>query len=269
MKTSMAYPIRFWALVLGCLLIYQFSTEVSADWCKFEKDINLTLDLSSSEVLAVAAAAGDLDIIGVSGSDKAVIRGKVCVSKEAWLDESGVNITPGRHAQIDVNLPDTDGGWSLFGKNNYAWIDLHIEVPQELPLEVKDSSGDMFLKNIAAVQLQDSSGDIEIENARGPVSIRDSSGDIDIEEAEGDLTIEADSSGDIYASDINGTVLIIRDSSGDIRVSHVSDDVIVERDSSGDISASDVGGDFRVLKDGSGDIRSHDISGEVDLPQKG
>ena len=27
MRTSMAYPIRFWAVVLACLLVYQFSTE--------------------------------------------------------------------------------------------------------------------------------------------------------------------------------------------------------------------------------------------------
>ena len=27
MRTAMIYPIRFWAVVLACLLIYQFSTE--------------------------------------------------------------------------------------------------------------------------------------------------------------------------------------------------------------------------------------------------
>ncbi len=268
MRTGMAYPIRFWALLLTGLLIYQFSTEASADWCKFEKEIDMTLDLSKSDVLAISAAAGDLDIIGVSGSDNAVIHGKICTSKESWLEESGLSTTSGQRAQIDVNLPNTDGGWSLFG-NSYAWLDLQIEVPQELALVVKDSSGDMFLKNIATLQLQDSSGDIEIEDARASISIRDSSGDIDIDKAGGDLTIEADSSGDIYASDIDGTVLVKQDSSGDIRISHVKNNVIVERDSSGDISASDVGGNFHVLKDGSGGITSKDIAGKVQLPQKG
>jgi len=268
MRTSMAYPIRFWALVLSCLLIYQFSTEASADWCKYEKEIDLTLDLSASDVLAISAAAGDLEIVGVSGSDQATIRGKACASKESWLDETRVSTVTGRHAEITVDLPDTDGGWSLTGRS-YAWLDLEIEVPQELALEVKDSSGDMLLKNTSVVQIQDSSGDIEIEGARGPISIRDSSGDIDIDEAKGDLTIEADSSGDITASDISGSVLVIRDSSGDIRISHVSNDVVVERDSSGDIRVSDVGGDFSVLKDGSGGIHSSDVRGKTQLPQEG
>ena len=269
MRTSMVYPIRFWALVLSCLLIYQFSTEASADWCKFEKDIDLTLDMSASDVLAVFAAAGDLEIVGVSGSDQAVIRGKACASKESWLEKIEVSTITGSRSEINVNMPDTsNSGWSLFG-NSYAWLDLQIEIPQDLKLEVKDSSGDILLKNIAAVQLQDSSGDIEIENARGPVSIRDSSGDIDIDEAAGDITIEVDSSGDIYASNIKGSVLVKRDSSGDIRVSHVSENVVVERDSSGDIRVTDIGGDFSVLKDGSGDIRSSDVRGEIQLPQKG
>jgi len=274
MRTSMTnsnryWAIRFWAILLTGLLIYQFSTEASADWCKFEKNIDLTIDVSASDVLAISAAAGDLEITGVSGSGEAVIHGKACTSKESWLDESGISTSTGQRAQIDVNLPDTsDSGWSLFG-GNYASLDLRIEVPQDLALEIKDSSGDVVLLNTASVQLQDSSGDIDIEDARGPVSIRDSSGDIDIDGLSGDLTIEADSSGDIYASDIKGTVLIKQDSSGDIRISRVSEDVVVERDSSGDISARDVGGDFRVLKDGSGDISSSDIMGEVQLPQEG
>jgi len=239
----------------GAKLSVDLPTEASADWCKFEKEIDMTLDLSASDVLAISAAAGDLEIIGVSGSDQAVIRGKACTSKESWLEESKVNTVAGRHAEIAVELPNTDGGWSLFG-NRYAWLDLEIEVPQELALKVKDSSGDIRIKNTASVQIQDSSGDIEVEDARGPISIRDSSGDIDIDEAMGDLTIEADSSGDIYANDINGTVLIKQDSSGDIRISRVSNDVVVERDSC-------------VLKDGSGDIHSSEVRGKTQLPREG
>jgi DUF4097 and DUF4098 domain-containing protein YvlB len=267
MKTSMTYPIRFWALVLSGLLLYQFSSEALADSCKYGKDIDLTLDLSDSSTLSIYAVAGDLNVVGVSGSDQAVISGKACASKEAWLEESSVNTNGGSHAVIEVELPSSDKGWSFTG-NNYVWMDLRVEVPNHLALEIKDSSGDMFLKNIAAVEVKDSSGDIEIEAARGPISISDSSGDIDIDKAEGDLTIESDSSGDINANNIHGSVLVVKDSSGDIDVSDVSDNVVVEKDSSGDIRATHVGGDFRVLKDGSGSISSSDVSGEVQIPKK-
>jgi Toastrack DUF4097 len=284
MKTSMTFPIRFWATLLAALLIYQFSTDTAADWCKYEKEIDLTLDLSDSDVLAITAAAGDLEVRGVSGSDNAVIKGKVCVSKQAWLDKAEIETTPGKRAQINVNLPESNGGWSLFG-SNYATLDLEIELPQDIALDVRDSSGDATFRNIAAMELQDSSGNIEIEGTTGPVSIkdssgdieienvggalsiRDSSGDIDIDQVAGDFTIEADSSGDIRARDIDGTVLVKKDSSGDIRVTQVTHDVIVEIDSSGDISVKEVGGDFRVLTDGSGAIRSQDVQGETQTPK--
>ncbi len=82
MRTAMSYPIRFWAMLLAALLIYQFSTEVSADNCKFEKKIETTLDLSNSELLLILAKAGDLDIVGVAKSGKAVIHGLACASNE-------------------------------------------------------------------------------------------------------------------------------------------------------------------------------------------
>lgn len=267
MRAAMTYPIRFWAVLLTALLIFQFSTEVSAENCKYEKNINETLDLAKSDLLTIKAAAGDLDIIGVSGTGQAVIQARVCASKKEWLEESKVDTTAGNFAVIEASLPSPDGGW-LSGFSNYIWMDLTIKVPEDLALEVKDSSGDMSLRNVAAVQIKDSSGDIKVDSARDSVTISDSSGDIEIDAVNGDVTIESDSSGDIEATDIQGTVLVMKDSSGDIEATDVSDNFIVERDSSGDINAYDIGGDFRVLKDGSGSISSKGVEGEVDIPEK-
>lgn len=266
MRNSLAFPIRFWSVLLVCLLAYQFSITASASGCKYEKDIDLTLDLTSSEVLSISAAAGDLEVIGVAGTNEAMIHGKVCVSKESWLQQSNINTLSANRAQISVDLPKISGSWSLFGMSSYASMDLHIEVPQDLAIDVKDSSGDIRLKNIAAVQIVDSSGDIELDNGHGPVHIRDSSGDIEVIQVQGDVTINTDSSGDIEIKDITGMVLVEQDSSGDIRVARVTSNVIIESDSSGDINVSHVGGDFSVLSDGSGSIRSSDIAGKVQLP---
>lgn len=266
MRTSMTYPIRFWTIVLAGLLILQFSNAAFGESCKYERKIEMTLDLSSSELLSIHALAGDLDVVGVPGSNEAAISGKACASKQEWLDASTIHTQSGDHAVVRVEIPETSGGWSLIG-NSYAHVDLRVEVPEDLALVIKDSSGDVFLTNIAEVDISDSSGDIEIENSRGQVTVRDSSGDIDIDQANGDIIIESDSSGDIYAENITGSVRIVQDSSGDIEARSISGDVIVERDSSGDISVRDVGGDFHVLKDGSGQIRSTDVFGEVKVPQ--
>lgn len=252
--------IRF-LLLSACLV----SASAQAWDCKYEKNIDQELDLAGSEELSVLAAAGDLEITGTSGSNVATIRGRLCVSEEDWLDESSVDTKSGKEAEIVVQLPDTDGGWSLTGRR-YAYLDLELEVPDDVALKVKDSSGDVEISGVGAITVRDSSGDITIEDSAGPVEVSDSSGDIEITDIRGDVTVESDSSGDIRGRDIGGSVLVANDSSGDIRFKNVSQNFIVQRDSSGDITAEHVGGDFEVLRDGSGDIDARDVKGEVRIP---
>ena len=251
-----------WLAVLTVLIC----AEAQAWQCKFENKLDETLSVSGSDSLFIAAGAGDLEITGVSGSEEVAIRGTACASKEEWLDEVRIETKSGERAEITVDIPETDNGWSLWG-NRYVYVDLVLEVPDNLALEVRDSSGDIEIENVAALKLTDSSGDIHISRVSGQVELQDSSGDIRVDDLESDLTIVSDSSGDIHGTEIGGTVLVVSDSSGDIRFSGVGRDVIVERDSSGDIKVVKVGGDFKVLRDGSGDIGAEDVEGEVDIPE--
>lgn len=250
-------------IALLCALLA--STSLQAWNCKFEKNFDQSLDLSNSETLSVLAAAGDLEIKGVDQGDQASIRGRVCVSEEEWLDESRLATRGGQDAEIVVELPDVGDGWSLTG-SRYAYMDLRLEVPAGVVLDIKDSAGDVEIDGVGEVRVKDSSGDIEIENTSGSATVQDSSGDIVFSKIGGDVTIVSDSSGDIRGKGITGSVLVRSDSSGDILFSDVGENFIVERDSSGDISANVVAGDFRVLKDGSGEISATDVSGEVSTP---
>jgi DUF4097 and DUF4098 domain-containing protein YvlB len=253
-----------WIVVLVLLLLLLIAADVQAE-CEFERLIDESLDVSGSQSLAIAAAAGDLKIVGVSGSDEVKISGRICVSEEKWLDESRLETRSGDRAEINVVLPDVSGSWSLWG-SKYAYMDLELEVPDGLALELRDSSGDIEIEDISTLSLQDSSGDIDIRNVAGLVEIKDSSGDIEVHGLRGDFTIISDSSGDIRGSGIEGNVRVESDSSGEIWFTNVRKDVIIEQDSSGDIIAEDVGGDFRVLKDSSGRIHSENIAGEVVIP---
>ncbi len=249
-------------LLCACL----FPSVLQAWDCKYEKDIDLALDLAGSEELSVLAAAGDLEITGIKNGRVASIKGRACVSEEEWLEESTVETSEGKHAEIRVELPEMDDGWSWSGRR-YAYIDLVLNVPEDISLTVKDSSGDIEIEGVGAVAVQDSSGDLEIRDSAGPVSVQDSSGDIKFTDIKGDVTIVSDSSGDIRGTDIQGSVLVKSDSSGDIRFSDIGEDFLVERDSSGDITANRVGGDFEVQRDGGGDINARNVSGEVKVPR--
>lgn len=245
-------PLALWA-----------GTAIAGD-CDHERRLDESLDLSGATQLRVAAAAGDLDIEGQPGLSDARVVARLCASSEDILDETAVTLVPGADAQVTVDIPDTSGGF--FGGNRYAWVDLEIRVPERLALDVRDSSGDLEIENVAALTLQDSSGDIDVSDIAGPVILSDSSGDIEIEDVLGDVHIRADSSGGMSGREISGSVLVSRDSSGGIRFEDVEGDVIVEKDSSGGITVENVGGDFRVLRDGSGGIRHSNVRGEVEIP---
>lgn len=232
--------------------------------CEYEKQLDQVLDLSGSKEISVKALAGDLEIRSGSGSE-AIIRGKVCVSEEEWLDKAVVRTEGGKRAEIAVELPETSG-WSITG-NHYAYIDLELVLPNDIAVTVADSSGDADISGLASLSIKDSSGGLDISDISGPVAIKDSSGGIELEDIRGDVTV-SDSSGDIDGVLITGSVIVEQDSSGSIYFSGVSGDVMVKRDSSGNITAEDVGGNFTVLRDGSGSIKAINVSGEVDIPEK-
>jgi len=247
-------------LVLCVLLV---SPSLQAWSCEYSKEIEQNLDLSGSKQLSINALAGDLEVRGVDG-DEVVIRGKVCVSEEEWLDEAGVKTGVGDNAEITVELPDSSG-WSWSG-NRYAYIDLEVGVPQGVAVTANDSSGDAEFSGLAALKVKDSSGDLDIRDIGGALAIEDSSGDINVRGVQGDVTVPRDSSGDMEIEDVTGDVLVERDSSGGMYFGEVGGSVMVERDSSGDIEADGVGGDFTVMRDGSGSIRARNVTGTVSKP---
>lgn len=249
------------------LLALLASSNLHAWNCAHEQEIQVTLDLTNTELLSVLAGAGDLEIRGNVGGNVAVATGRVCASKAEWLAEADLVTREGTEASIAVSLPDVDNGWNITG-NRYVYMDLVVEVPDNIALDVKDSSGDMDVISTGTITVRDSSGDIDLEDINGDIYLNDSSGDIDLRDINGNVTVVQDSSGDIYGQDIVGMVLVERDSSGDIRFEDVRDDFIVERDSSGDVVARSVGGDFKVLRDSSGDISHRNVSGNVDIPKE-
>lgn len=256
--------MRICLFVLGILV---WAQTVAAD-CEVERRIEKTLGLSDARSVSIIAAAGDLRVVGVEDLDEARIEGVVCASRQDWAEEADIAIRAGDEAEIAVNLPEVDWGVSWSG-GRYVYMDVEIEVPAEIAVYIRDSSGDMHVSGTADLDITDSSGTIEVTDIHGALSLKDSSGDIEIERVDGDVVVEHDSSGDIDGRVIGGSVLVKKDSSGDIRFREVRSNYTVERDSSGDIVADTVGGDFRVLKDGSGRIRATNVEGAVETPEKG
>lgn len=211
------------------------------DPCRYQDTREAAVPTDGASGVRIVARAGDLRVTGHAGLTEARISGTACGSTRAALES--VRLIAERRGPllwIEADIPDAF-------QAQQRRLDLIIELPDSLPIEASDSSGDVEVSDVASLQLNDSSGDIEIAGVAGRLEIEDSSGDITVHRVEGDTRID-DSSGDMEIRAVSGTVRI--------------------RDRSGDIEVADVKGELLVEQDGSGDVRYSNIVGQVSVPKR-
>lgn len=255
-------------LIAACLSLATLAGSLSAaadwDWCAGNRELAMEMDLRGINALEVRAVSGDLDIRGVSRPAQLTAKGTACAQRRYRDRVDEIRIVEERDGtllRIIAHVPERSNGGSLIGA-----LDLELIVPNDLPLTVYDSSGDITLENSGPLTLTDSSGDVELRQVNGDITVNvDSSGDLDIVGA-GIVDINADSSGHISIKDAQ-SVRIGRDSSGDIDVGNIAGDVYVGVDSSGDIDVVNIAGSLTVQRDGSGSIYHRRVAGSVNIPK--
>jgi hypothetical protein len=255
-----AYRAARWLPALtGIVVAVGLCATAAADWddCRRETDIERTVDLSGISAVEIVAGSGTLEVSGDDGRGARELRaeGIACARTDESLAEIELEVTrSGDTLRLKTRLP----------RDENARLDLVVSLPNDLPLDIRDSSGSMNVADVHSLQVRDSSGSMEIERVAGPVHvISDSSGSIAIREA-GEVLIEEDSSGSITVENAL-SLHIDEDGSGSINARDIAGDVYVGRDSSGSINVTDVGGDFTVVRDGSGGVHHDRVRGMVQL----
>lgn len=254
-----------------------------AEECSFTEPRDAEIAVEGARRVRVIAGAGSLRIDGRPGLDRVAATGTACASRESLLPEIELlTRRSGDEVIIEARFP-AERDW--VGRSEQMRLDLAVEVPDSLPLEVEDSSGSVEIAGVHALRLDDSSGSIWVEGVSGDVTIVDGSGSIEAARIGGNLRIE-DGSGEIRVADVTGSVeiedgsggidvrtvgrdvVIEEDGSGGIVVSEVTGNLLVRDDGSGGIDATDVRGDFTVEQDGSGSIRHDRVGGRVSVPEE-
>ena len=195
----------------------------------------------------VDAGAGSLRIEGKRGLTEVRARGTAYASSRGMLDQIKLVATRrGDVVELRTEIPEQRGGdWD----NWQAGIDLVVEVPDSLALDVEDGSGSLEIRNVGALEVRDGSGEMTIEHVRGALTIRDGSG-----------TIRVD--------DVRGAVDIPDDGSGTIEIRRVAGSVHVGSKGSGSIDVDDVAGSFTVVSKGSGSVSYDNVKGAVQVPER-
>ncbi|MBY0084812.1 MULTISPECIES: DUF4097 family beta strand repeat-containing protein [Brevibacillus] len=217
-----------------------------------EEKRQLELPAESIEALNIVTDSGDLI---VKGDEKATaihveaeIKSKNVKPEEIilTLEKDGNNAT----LRSEVN---TDIGF------NFVDMTITVIVPAKLPIALTDGSGDIDMTNLTGkLTIEDDSGDIQLTNTNGEVEIRDQSGDIKIKDASALKLIE-DDSGEIVMENTGGNVAI-HDQSGDMYIRKHKGDITIS-DQSGDIVIDTVEGNVLIENDGSGDRFVQNVTG--------
>jgi hypothetical protein len=197
--------------------------------------------------IVVNAGAGSLRIEGKRGLTEVRARGTAYASSRGLLDE--IKLVASRRGdvvELRTEMPEQrDGNWD----NWQAGIDLVVEVPDSLALDVEDGSGSLEIRNVGALDVRDGSGEMTIEHVRGALTIRDGSGTI-------------------HVDDVRGAVEVPSDGSGMLEIRRVAGSVRVDSKGSGSIDVDDVAGSFTVTNKGSGGVTYRNVKGAVQVPER-
>lgn len=213
----------------------------------------LTLDSQGLQGLIAETGAGSLEIIGVEGLTQIKLVADIYSN-----DDSKLILTLEKKA----NKAKLKADFEQNGFNNYSsYIDLKLQVPANLALDIDDGSGAILISKMTAdINVKDGSGELII-NGGNNVSIDDGSGDIEVSKISGNLTID-DGSGAIKVTDIRSNIAI-DDGSGNIEVANVQSAVTIT-DGSGNINVFNTKG-LTILAAGSGDVKFNKIDGPVSM----
>lgn len=254
-------------LIIGMITATAISAAAAQaqDWddCKHEAQRAASVTAEDARLLVVEAGSGSLKIEGKSGATSIVIKGRACASDRDLLDD--IKLEARRNgSSVAVRANVRDRTRTSFRRNEYARLDVVMEVPAGMAAEIEDGSGSIELSHLGAVKLDDGSGEIVASNLAS-IRIKDGSGAILLSDVSGRVDIN-DGSGEITLRNIGGPI-DIEDGSGEIHIRGANGNVRIS-DGSGGIDVADVAGDFTVVDDGSGSITHDNVRGKVDIPRR-
>ena len=209
-----------------------------------DKTEKLNLAAGGIDKLEVDCGSGSLSITGKAGLDEIRVTAEIEVDGVRDVDDFiDRNIIlrlekRGNRAFLESKVDNS------FFSNRNAVINLTVEVPQPLALDINDGSGSIEIRDIEGdIILDDGSGSLTIERVRGRVEVEDGSGSIEIDDVEGDLKVD-DGSGSLTIRRITGSVEVT-DGSGSITIDTVSKDVYIRESGSGGLTIDNVSGKVR------------------------
>lgn len=209
----------------------------------------------------VQNGSGRLVITGNPSATAVHATGTAHASSQRDLDRLKLVVErEGSDIVVRPDMPDSWGGCDCS-------MDMTVEVPTSVQLDVQDGSGGAELRNVGRVRVQSGSGGVRIEHTSGDVSVRSGSGEASLTDVHGNVRASSGSGG-VTVDGVTGSVEIEHAGSGSVSLSNVRGSVHVGSIGSGSLDADGVGGDLTVDNKGSGSVHYASVHGKVSVPTR-
>ena len=282
-------------VLAASLAVAMASTAHAVEWTE-----NLSHSTSGVTKLLVFAGPGDLRVEARPGVSEVTATLKISYPGDKATAEQHISEKMGKYLKKKGKKLTLKAGYLKKIKSKYkkAEIDLVISMPENVYLDLRDTTGDIHVSGIKKggrildgkgdltltnsggklITLNDGSGKMTITGTSGKLKINDKRDDMNIKQHRGELVINS-SKGNVYVEDVEGRVRV-SDKSGDIylkriqgkvKVTNKSDDVHLSsimgnvelKDGKGDVSIQDVKGNLKVKSDKAGKFAVQGVTGKV------
>lgn len=251
--------------LLACLLLPLAATAQNGR-CKESQPRELQLDLAGVKTVMFEVGPHKLRL-EATGDPDAALRGRACAASAKRLRQLRIEQEKSDDRLL-VRLYRDERTLDFSFGNDYAYLDLSGQIPDEVLVQLKVSSGDAWLTGAAAMSADVGSGDVEAKRIRGLATAKVGSGDIVFDDI-GALEVLSIGSGDIQARNVRGAVKVGSIGSGDFELYGAGGSVEIGSIGSGDADLNDVEGNVTVGSVGSGDIDARGIRGDLTVRSKG
>jgi hypothetical protein len=179
--------------------------------CSYDEEFSDAISAAGMNTLRVLSDDGDVQVVGRPGLNTVRVFATACSSDRSTVGDIDFELfRSGTTVEIETIVPNRDN----------AHLDLVIEVPEDMAVVLYNDAGDIEVRDVDLVYIDDESGHIDVRNIFFDVEIVDESGDIDVFNVDGSVDID-DGSGDIDVEDVGGDLFVRFDSSGSIRYRNV------------------------------------------------
>jgi DUF4097 and DUF4098 domain-containing protein YvlB len=229
--------------------------------------------------IVIESFRGDAKIVGVSGSQMSVAGHKTVRALKAGIADESDSQTPvevlveGKNVIIRCNQ-------SKALHRTFVTTDLDLQVPKNASIELDNSSGDLEVSSVdgkvalrsgnSGVRLQDMGGDVSIEgrrsdlirctNVKGAVDLRGHGSDVELSRISGEVSISGDYTGTLSLRGLEKPAHV-KNNRTDLQIASVPGEIRLDR---GSLNVQDATGPLR-LNTHSTDVSLENVSNVVEI----